>query len=139
MRGDEKDPSTGWRSDSLTAVVLLLLLTPQAVVGWGATGHQLINQAAIRAAPTGPDGFPAFFSSPEAVAWLTYQRPEPDRWKAPSEYALRKAEGSNHYIKSGTACRAAVAAGPVHDPTPVPHGGDGPGPDADTRGAGRSL
>jgi len=61
--------------------------------GWGNEGHQYVNQVAAQHIP--PE-MPRFLR--RAVTEITYLGPEPDRWRNPSEYALKNAQEPDHYI-----------------------------------------
>ena len=61
--------------------------------GWGNEGHESINHVAAEKIPA---EMPRFFR--RAVAEITYLGPEPDRWRSPSEYALKNAQEPDHFI-----------------------------------------
>lgn len=61
--------------------------------GWGNEGHEYVNRVAAEKIPA---EMPRFFR--HSVAELTYLGPEPDRWRSPSEYALKNAQEPDHYI-----------------------------------------
>lgn len=78
---------------------LLLLLFPfSSALAWGPKGHGLVNQAAILQAPVGNGGFPSFFKTKEAIAWITFLGPEADGWKEHSTESLRASEVPNHFL-----------------------------------------
>jgi len=77
---------------SLLLLTLSLVETPGAF-GWGNEGHEYINRVAAERIPA---EMPRFLR--HAVAELTYLGPEPDRWRSPSEYALKNAQEPDHYI-----------------------------------------
>jgi hypothetical protein len=61
------------------ALALLLLLAPLGpVLGWGATGHELVSGIAAESLP---DEIPAFVRTPEAIAEITVLGRELDRSK----------------------------------------------------------
>ncbi|MDP3379615.1 MAG: S1/P1 Nuclease [Brevundimonas sp.] len=62
-----------------TAVALTLIVLPAAdVAAWGASGHRMVGQAAMRALP---EELPAFLRTAEAAAQVGELSREPDRWK----------------------------------------------------------
>ena len=73
-------------------VALWMLQTPGAF-GWGNEGHEYVNRVAAEHIP--PD-MPRFLR--HAVAEITYLGPEPDRWRSPSEFALKNAQEPDHFI-----------------------------------------
>jgi len=79
----------------LTTVFLLalwVLQTPGAF-GWGNEGHEYVNRVAAEHIPA---DMPRFLR--HAVAEITYLGPEPDRWRSPSEFALKNAQEPDHFI-----------------------------------------
>jgi hypothetical protein len=79
----------------LVSVALIALLFSQAqlALGWGNEGHQYVNRVAAEKIPA---DMPRFLR--HAVAEITYLGPEPDRWRSPSEYALKNAQEPDHFI-----------------------------------------
>jgi hypothetical protein len=79
----------------LTSSVLIALLWFQSVsvFGWGNEGHEWVNRVAAERIPA---EMPRFLR--RAVAELTYLGPEPDRWRSPSEYALKNTQEPDHFI-----------------------------------------
>ena len=75
------------------ALTTLLCLQSASVFGWGNEGHEYINRIAAERIPA---EMPRFLR--RAVAELTYLGPEPDRWRSPSEYALKDSQEPDHYI-----------------------------------------
>ncbi len=73
-------------------IALLLAQVPEAL-GWGNEGHEYVNHVAAEKIPA---EMPRFFR--HAVAELTYLGPEPDRWRSPSEFALKNAQEPDHFI-----------------------------------------
>ncbi|HAV50966.1 MAG TPA: S1/P1 Nuclease, partial [Brevundimonas sp.] len=62
-----------------TALALTLIVLPAAeVAAWGASGHRMVGQAAMRALP---EELPAFLRTAEAAAQVGELSREPDRWK----------------------------------------------------------
>ena len=60
---------------------------------WGNEGHSAINRVAAEKLP---DSVPTFLRN--AGAQLAYLAPEPDRWRDPSELALKRSQEPDHYI-----------------------------------------
>ena len=81
--------------NKLVSSALIALFWFQSVngFGWGNEGHEYVNRVAAEKIPA---EMPRFFR--HAVAELTYLGPEPDRWRSPSEYALKNAQEPDHYI-----------------------------------------
>jgi len=76
-----------------TALLALCLFQCVSVFGWGNEGHEYVNRVAAEKIPV---EMPRFLR--HSVAELTYLGPEPDRWRSPSEYALKNAQEPDHYI-----------------------------------------
>jgi len=72
-------------------LIIFVLLSP--AWPWGNEGHSAINRVAAEKLP--PD-VPAFLRN--AAAQLAYLGPEPDRWRQPSELALKRAQEPDHHI-----------------------------------------
>ena len=79
------------RKALLTLIVVGLFLLP--AWPWGVEGHSAINRVACEKLP--PD-MPAFFR--DAADQLAYIGPEPDRWRQPSELALKRFQEPDHFI-----------------------------------------
>ena len=81
-------------------VSLLLFFTSLPVSSafpWGREGHEYINKnAALKAA--GLVDFPSFVQSHRSIQIITYNGPEPDRWKRSADYSRRNGHGLAHYI-----------------------------------------
>src|SRR5579862_3585966 len=75
------------------ALAVLLCFQSANVFGWGNEGHEYINRVAAEHIPS---EMPHFFR--HAVAEITYLGPEPDRWRSPSEFALKNAQEPDHFI-----------------------------------------
>jgi hypothetical protein len=75
------------------ALVTLVLLQSQAAVAWGNEGHTAINRVAAERIPA---SMPRFLR--RAAVEITYLGPEPDRWRSPSESALKNAQEADHFI-----------------------------------------
>jgi len=80
----------GLVSLGLTALVLLQSVGAGA---WGNEGHTAINRVAAEHIPV---TMPRFLR--RAVAEIAYLGPEPDRWRSPSEFALKNAQEADHFI-----------------------------------------
>jgi hypothetical protein len=74
----------------LTALVLLQSVGAGA---WGNEGHTYINRVAAENIPA---TMPRFLR--RAVVEIAYLGPEPDRWRSPSEFALKNAQEPDHFI-----------------------------------------
>ncbi len=77
-------------SVSLTALLLLQSLPGSA---WGNEGHTYINRVAAQKIPP---SMPLFLR--QATEEIAYLGPEPDRWRSPSEFALKNAQEPDHFI-----------------------------------------
>ena len=64
-----------------------------AAVAWGNEGHTYINRVAAEKISA---DMPQFLR--EAVGEIAYLGPEPDRWRSPSEFALKNAQEPDHFI-----------------------------------------
>lgn len=80
----------GLISLGLTALVVLQSVGAGA---WGNEGHTAINRVAAEHIPA---TMPHFLR--RAVAEIAYLGPEPDRWRSPSEFALKNAQEADHFI-----------------------------------------
>jgi hypothetical protein len=76
-----------------SALVALFSLQSANVSAWGNEGHEYVNRVAAERIPA---EMPRFLR--HAVRELTYLGPEPDRWRSPSEYALKNAQEPDHFI-----------------------------------------
>jgi hypothetical protein len=76
-----------------SALLLLLVFAPASALAWGDAGHIAINRTAAEKIPT---EMPWFLRA--AAARLAWLGPEPDRWRSPTEAALREAQAPDHYI-----------------------------------------
>ena len=74
-------------------LLALFLVEMPGAFGWGNEGHEYVNRVAAERIPA---EMPRFLR--RAVAELTYLGPEPDRWRSPSEYALKNAQEPDHFI-----------------------------------------
>ena len=75
------------------ALIVLVLVQSEAAVAWGNEGHVAINRVAAEKIPA---SMPRFMR--RAVAEIAYLGPEPDRWRSPSEFALKNAQEADHFI-----------------------------------------
>jgi hypothetical protein len=80
----------GLVSLGLTALVLLQSVGSGA---WGNDGHTFINRVAAEKTPA---DMPSFLR--RAATEIAYLGPEPDRWRSPSEFALKNAQEPDHFI-----------------------------------------
>jgi len=84
------------RAGKKLIVVMLLAIffgeTPGAFA-WGNEGHTYVSRVAAEKIPT---SMPRFLR--RAVVELAYLGPEPDRWRNPTEFALKNAQEPDHYI-----------------------------------------
>ncbi|WP_309606107.1 S1/P1 Nuclease [Phenylobacterium sp.] len=62
----------------LAAIATLAMTDPDPALAWGASGHRMIGEAALRALPA---DLPAFLRTPRAIVDLGELSREPDRWK----------------------------------------------------------
>jgi hypothetical protein len=75
------------------ALIALTFLQPEAALAWGNEGHTYVNRVA---ADHIPEAMPKFFR--RAGNELAYLGPEPDRWRSPTEFALKNAQEPDHFI-----------------------------------------
>jgi hypothetical protein len=75
------------------ALIALVLVQSDASVAWGNEGHTAINRVAAEKIPA---TMPRFLR--RAVPEIAYLGPEPDRWRSPSEFALKNAQEADHFI-----------------------------------------
>lgn len=82
------------RKRLLSAGLFLLCASPsQLLFGWGNEGHAAVNLVAAQKIPA---SMPQFLR--RATGELSYLGPEPDRWRSPSEFALKNAQEPDHFI-----------------------------------------
>jgi len=74
-------------------LVALILFQSQAALAWGNEGHTYVNRVAAEKIPA---SMPRFLR--RAVAEIAYLGPEPDRWRSPSEFALKNSQEPDHFI-----------------------------------------
>ena len=77
----------------ITLLVAFSLLSAESAFGWGNEGHVYVNRVAAQKMP---GDMPRFLR--RAVAEIAYLGPEPDRWRSPSDYALKSAQEPDHFI-----------------------------------------
>lgn len=75
------------------ALIALVLLQSVAAIAWGNEGHVAINRVAAQKIPA---TMPRFLR--RAVGEVAYLGPEPDRWRSPTEFALKNAQEPDHFI-----------------------------------------
>jgi hypothetical protein len=75
--------------------LIVVIVFPPGVSGWGDDAHRSINLIAVRSLP---EDVPAFFRN--SSARLSFLGPEPDRWRDDRQLykALREASGADHFI-----------------------------------------
>ena len=82
------------RTKLIAALLLPLCLAPSPFAfAWGNDGHIYINHVAAQKIP---QDMPKFVR--HAVSEIAYLGPEPDRWRNPSEFALKNAQEPDHFI-----------------------------------------
>ncbi len=74
-------------------LTLILACFFQPAWPWGNEGHSAINRVAAEKLPS---DVPAFLRN--AAGQLAYLAPEPDRWRQPSELALKRSQEPDHFI-----------------------------------------
>lgn len=89
----EMNPARFPRGLVSLALIALVLLQTQPVAAWGNEGHTYINRVAAHKIPV---SMPLFFR--QAVVEIAYLGPEPDRWRSPSEFALKNSQEADHFI-----------------------------------------
>ena len=86
-----REVNTILRRAAICLLVIVTLISP--AWPWGNEGHSAINRVAAEKLP---DSVPGFLR--KAGAQLAYLAPEPDRWRNPSELALKRSQEPDHYI-----------------------------------------
>jgi hypothetical protein len=74
-------------------LIALVLMQSEAAFAWGNEGHTYVNRVAAEKIPA---SMPRFLR--RAVVEIAYLGPEPDRWRSPSEFALKNAQEADHFI-----------------------------------------
>ena len=77
---------------SLTLIAVVLVHSQNALA-WGDEGHVFVNRVAAQKIPA---SMPLFLR--RAIVEIAYLGPEPDRWRSPSEFALKNAQEPDHFI-----------------------------------------
>lgn len=77
------------------ALVTLVSFQPDLALAWGNEGHTYVNRVAAQKIPA---SMPLFLRNAGAIAEIAYLGPEPDRWRSPSEFALKSAQDPDHFI-----------------------------------------
>ena len=77
----------------VTALSALLSLHANSAWAWGNEGHTYINRVAAQKMPP---AMPLFLR--RAAIEIAYLGPEPDRWRAATEFALKNAQEPDHFI-----------------------------------------
>jgi hypothetical protein len=94
------------KSTPLLASLLLSAATPPREPPWGAHGHRIAAEAAVRAMP---EATPDFFV--QRIDQLVYLDPEPDRWRDGRLPEMDRAFAYEHYIDLERIPAEAVEAG----------------------------
>lgn len=81
------------RTLATLAVISFVLLQSHPAAAWGNEGHTYINRVAAQKMPA---SMPLFLR--RGVVEITYLGPEPDRWRSPSEFALKNSQEPDHFI-----------------------------------------
>ncbi len=81
------------RKISTLALLFCLLQSPLSF-GWGNEGHTAVD---LGGCPEHPNHNATLFAK-LASAEIAYLGPEPDRWRSPSEFALKNAQEADHFI-----------------------------------------
>src|SRR5579859_1007357 len=76
-------------------LMMLVFLHSDFASAWGNEGHTYVNRVAAQKIPA---SMPLFLRSAGAIAEIAYLAPEPDRWRSPSEFALKNAQEPDHFI-----------------------------------------
>jgi hypothetical protein len=74
-------------------LMALVLLQSVGAGAWGNEGHTFINRVAAEKIPA---DMPPFLR--RAATEIAYLGPEPDRWRSPSEFALKNSQEPDHFI-----------------------------------------
>ncbi len=88
--------TAGWgrRRAAVTAVLLISAIAPSAA-GWGAHGHRLISELALRGFD---DSGPEWLRDPEVRRRVAHQSNEVDRWRGWSVSVLGHENKPDHYL-----------------------------------------
>lgn len=74
-------------------LVALILLQSNSALAWGNEGHIYVNRVAAENIPA---SMPRFLR--RSVSEIAYLGPEPDRWRSPTEFALKNSQEPDHFI-----------------------------------------
>ena len=74
-------------------LVALILLQSNSALAWGNEGHIYVNRVAAEKIPA---SMPRFLR--RSVTEIAYLGPEPDRWRSPTEFALKNSQEPDHFI-----------------------------------------
>jgi len=77
------------------ALIGLVFLQSDFAFAWGNEGHTAINHVAAEKIPL---DMPKFFRRAATINEIAYLGPEPDRWRSPTEFALKNAQEADHFI-----------------------------------------
>jgi hypothetical protein len=75
------------------ALLAISFVETPSSFAWGNEGHTYVNRVAAEKIPA---SMPRFLR--RAVVEIAYLGPEPDRWRSPSEFALKNAQEPDHFI-----------------------------------------
>ncbi len=81
------------RTLATLTLISFVLLQARPAAAWGNEGHTYINRVAAQMTPA---SMPLFLR--RAVVEIAYLGPEPDRWRSPSEFALKNSQEPDHFI-----------------------------------------
>lgn len=76
-------------------LMMVVFIYSDFALAWGNEGHTYVNRVAAQKIPA---SLPLFLRSAGAIAEIAYLGPEPDRWRSPSEFALKNAQEPDHFI-----------------------------------------
>lgn len=74
-----------------SALIALVLIQSPLAIAWGNEGHVAINRVAAQKIPV---TMPRFLRL--AIGEIGYLGPEPDRWRSPTEFALKNSQEPDH-------------------------------------------
>ena len=75
------------------ALMALVLFQGPLAAAWGNEGHVAVNRVAAHKIPA---SMPRFLRV--AIGEIGYLGPEPDRWRSPTEFALKNAQEPDHFL-----------------------------------------
>lgn len=84
---------TSFLSRLAIALLMFSLVEAPEAFAWGNEGHIYVNRVAAEKIPR---DMPRFLR--KAVGEIAYLGPEPDRWRSPTEFALKNAQEPDHFI-----------------------------------------